>query len=90
MRYRKNQKKTKYLYTSKTKKEIMNRLPLVIMIIIIIFLITSLLSFITMEKVVSPEKVEVKESQSSTVGGVVKISIVYPEKEVVDNEGDIE
>ena len=67
----------------------LNKLPLLIIVLIIIFLITSLITFITMEKVVTPEKKEIQQPQGSTAGAVVKISIVNQEKEAVDSGTDI-
>ncbi len=68
----------------------LNKIPLLIMVLIIIFLITSLMTFIAMEKVVTTERVEEKPEGQMTAG-IVKISIINPdhEKEGINNEGNI-
>lgn len=69
----------------------LNKLPILLIILVIIFLITSLFSFIMMEKVVTPERVEVKKPQTSTAAGIVQVSIANPgyEKEEGNNGAGI-
>lgn len=83
-------KKTQYLYKSKAKKrDMVDKMPLLIVILIVVFIITSLMTFITMEKVVIPEKIETQKTKTSTESGIVKIDIVSPEKEVIADETNI-
>lgn len=56
----------------------LNKVPLLIIILVIVFIITSLLSFITMEKVITPQKAEV---QKQAAAANVLISIRAPETE---------
>lgn len=66
----------------------LSKVPLLIVVVVIIFLITSLMTYITMEKVVAQEKIEVEKTQSSAAG-IVQISIVHPEKEAVNSGANI-
>lgn len=67
----------------------LNKLPLLVTVLVIIFVISSLITYITLEKVVTPEKIETQNAPSPTASGVVKISIVNPEKEEVESGKDI-
>lgn len=67
----------------------LNKVPLLIIILVIVFIITSLLSFITMEKIVTPEKIETQKTKISTGSGIVKIDIVSLEKEMIADETNI-
>ena len=67
-----------------------DKTPLLVIILVVVFLITSLMTFIAMDNVIAPEKVEVQKQPSSAAGGIVKIDIVQPEKEGVNNEANIQ
>jgi len=67
----------------------LDKIPLLIVILVIVFIITSLLSFITMEKVITPKKIETQKPKTSTESSIVKINIVSPEKEVIADETNI-
>jgi len=55
----------------------LNKLPLLIIVLVIAFIFTSLMTFIAMDKVITPQKVEVQKQAAANV----LISIKAPETE---------
>ena len=64
-----------------------NKIPIAVIILVIIFLITALVTFVGMEKVVSPDGTAA-QAPTSTAAGIVKISIVNQNNEKEGNEGE--